>query len=267
MIGDTSNVLDYCQATLPDGKNRKFYEIKWLGATQAGEELGTAVSSVKDGTTVPFQITVVSSQANDTDAATGDVRKVAIIGPTVSSVGAYNAGEAPKDTVEVVNMNGASDVLASRWYLKFVHACAVDWGSAGGDAVGNITIESPANTTLATIAAGYNESDGGILYFAAGDRVRLDRISIELADATIAAGDGVYLTVTPSCFYNEVNDEGDMEAFYYHSIYPYSGLPQSQVLHAWDVSLLATKTSSLKFEETLVVNSQTYCIRCTVRVD
>jgi len=130
IYGDTSNVLNYLEKDIRStGRYRKYIEVFWVGTTQAGEQLGTAADSAKDGTTTPYQITVVSAQANDTDAATGDARKVCLLGVTVSSIGNYNAGEQPKLTAEVINLNGTTDVLSSRWYLWVDHAYVCDWGS------------------------------------------------------------------------------------------------------------------------------------------
>ena len=45
---------------------------------------------------------------------------------------------------------------------------AIEWGSGDDDAAGNITVESPANTALLTIAANANESNSSVIYIADG---------------------------------------------------------------------------------------------------
>ena len=266
IFGDSTGVLPNYLETYYGTTNQKprFIEVKWIGTTQvAAEELGTAANAVKDGTTTPFQITVVSSQANDLDAATGDARKVAIIGVSVSSIAAYGAGEKATLGVEVVNLNGVSDVLTSRWYLKVIHAYCCDWGSTGGDAVGNITIESPANTTLLTIAAGYNESNGGTLYFAEGDSVLVDTIRI-LPTVTLAAGDGTTVQTTEAGFENAYNDESDFAVDYY--TYMHYGAPGEIVRDAWLAYRLATKAASLLLAEIYIAHGIASKIQIGIKV-
>ena len=67
--------------------NSPMYEIHWTGATQAGEELGTAATSAKDGTTTPYLVNIVSSDvADDWDNLAGAVRSVALVGITTNSI-------------------------------------------------------------------------------------------------------------------------------------------------------------------------------------
>jgi hypothetical protein len=265
IFGDSSNVLNYLERTINNDDRPRYFEIKWIGTTQAAgpEELGTAADSTKDGTTTPFQITVVSSSANDTNTAAGHVRKVALIGVTVSSIGNFNAGEDPKLTVEVVNMNGTTDVTSTRYYLRLVHAYACDWGTGDSDAAGDITIESPADTDLQTIKTNNNEANGGTLYFAAGDMVYLDRVMMTPGITPIAIGDGCWLTVTPSMFEDENYDDDELAAFEYQHTQP--SLP-TYIRDAWLTPLRATNKSTLLFAEQLVVNAMTYVIHIGVRL-
>jgi len=104
LIVDPDGVLPMkLRQTNIKGANPIYY-INWYGTTEAGEELGTAKTATKDGTTTPYLVNVVSSSALDDydDTATSGCRAVAIIGPSVSSVAAYTAGEVPLATVEVL---------------------------------------------------------------------------------------------------------------------------------------------------------------------
>jgi hypothetical protein len=191
------------------------------------------------------------------------VKKVALIGVSVSSIAKFNGGEDPKLTVEVIAMNGTTDVTSSRYYLRLVHAYACDWGTGDSDAAGDITIESPADTDLQTIKTNNNESNGGTLYFAAGDWVYLDRVMIMRSTTPIAEGDGAWLTVTPSMFESGNYDDDEVGSFeYQHTQYE----PDLNLRNAWISPLLATNKSTLLFAEQLVVNTMTYVIHIGVRI-
>lgn len=251
-----------------NGRNDPTYVIKWHGTTQAGEELGTAAASVKDGTTTPFQITVVSSDVGDNrSTAAGYVHSVALIGISVESIAAYNEwvingatttlGEAgrPKSTVEVVHMNGTTDVLTTRYYLWVDHAYACEWGTgATHDAEGNITIESPANTTLITITATYNESDGGVWHFAPGSLVKTEFVRMQ-PTATLAAGDGVALTATLSGFDQELNDSNITDCTDTFT-YIHYGNTDPNYIKGFPIPRYATKASKCLWTETLIANGQ-----------
>lgn len=266
IYGDTSHVLpNYLEKPyLNTRKNYRHFEVFWKGATQAAaEELGTAASSVLDGTTTPLQLTIDGAQANDTDAATGDARKIAIIGVSVSSIGAFNAGEAPKLTVEVINLAGTTAVTSTRWYLRLIHGYICDWGSGGADAKGNVTIESPAATVGQTVAATYNESDGGTLFFASGDKVRLD--IVRLTPVTYTAADGCLVTLTESGFDHTLNVDADLAVDNYTHITGPS--VDATYKDCWIVPKEATAQSSLLMAETLITTTQTYKVQLTVLVD
>ena len=192
--------------------NNPIYYIKWEGATQAGEELGTAAASVKDGTTTPFQVvTVRTDNAADSRAvAAGAAHSVALVGLTVSSVAAYTAGEVPLVTIEVVAMAGTTDVTSTRFFVWLDHAYVCEWGTGASDATGTITMEAPANTTLLTIAATQNESDGGVWHFPADRRVFTHSVRIESTDA-VGAGNGVVLTNTCTSFDQTNNTDPDLD--------------------------------------------------------
>ena len=267
IFGDTSHVLpNYLEKPyLNTGANRRFFEIFWKGATQvAAEEFGTAAASVLNGTTTPLQLFIDCAQNNDRDITAGDARKIAVIGVTVSSVGNFNAGEKPKLTVEVINLNGTTGVNSIRWYLWVIHGYICDWGSAAGaDALGNVTIESPATTVGMTVAATFNESDSGILYFAAGDKVRLDLLRI--TPVTYTANDGCLVTITESGFDHTLNTDADLAVDNFNHICGYT--EDATYRDAWIVPKLATIQSSLKFAETLVTTTQTYKIHATILVN
>jgi hypothetical protein len=254
LIVDPTGLLPVKLKNRPGGKNRPVYEIRWIGGTQAAEELGTAAASAKDGTAAAFQITVVSSSATDIDTAAGKVRAVALIGVSVSSATAYvDGGETPLSTVEVVLMNGTADVLSTRFYLWVDHAYAVNWGSGGADAEGNITIESPANTELLKITATFNESDGGTWHFPPGFRMITGSVRIE-PTAALAAGDGVVLSATYTGFDQTTNTNPDLDVDYYTYIHYGGGINQTQ---ACDLGRYTTISSKVLWSEALVANTQT----------
>lgn len=265
IYGDTSNVLNYLERPYMDtGKNLRHFEILWIGATQAAaEELGTAPTSDKDGTTTPYQITLDSTDAKDTVAGVG-ARRVALIGVTVSSIGAFNAGETPMLTVEVVDMSGTTAVTSTRYYLWFIHGYVCDVGSEH-DTAGTLTIESPAATTLYTITAGQNESEGCVLKFAAGDLARLDMVRI-MPTVALAAADGAVLTVTSEAFeYTVQATDEDFEADAYAYINQ-GGSYCFDMRNAWSVGKLATLASKMLFQETLITLTSTIKIHATVLI-
>lgn len=264
IYGDSSNVLNYLErAIFHDGKSvkQKAFEILWISTTTAAEELGNAADSVKDGTTVPYQLTLVSTD-NTKDIVTGvGARRVAVIGISVSSIKAYQAGEVGKLTVEVMNLNGTTDVLSTRFYLWCPHAYVCEAGSEG-DTVGTVTIESPANTTLLTIAAANMDSNGCRLFFGDGDYVKLDRVIIQ-PTAALAAGDGVALSVTEDAFEFRYSILDDFKIDYYTVIH-YNG--SVDISNAWPLAKRSTKYSSLLFKQALIANAQVCKIHCTINI-
>jgi hypothetical protein len=254
LIIDTNGVLPNSLRNYYKGKAKPLYFIKWKGTTQAGEELGTAAASVKDGTTTPFQITVVSSDVADKRAtAAGAVHSVALIGVSVASISDYQLGnETPKSTVEVVAMNGTTDVLSTRYYLWVDHAYACEWGTGATDATGDITIESPANTELLKITATYNESDGGVWHFVSGKDLRTVKVKIMTTEA-LAASDGVVLSGTFTGFDQTNNTDPDINVDYYSYIeYGNGGREFGEALR----SRRTTNNSKVLWSEALVANAK-----------
>ena len=212
-------------------RHQHLYEITWKGATQAGEELGTPATSVKDGTTTPFQVTVTSSHADDTNAADKDVRAVALIGITTNSIAGYQAWNdngvstragqdgKPLSTVEVVLMNGVADVLATRYFLWLDGLYAVNWGSGGANAAGNITAESPANTNLIVLLAGQNEGEGGVWHFPPDHYVTTQHIHITPTEV-FAATTGVVVQSEFTAFDRATNTGPDLDIDYYQYTTP-----------------------------------------------
>jgi len=265
LIVDPDGILPMALKNAQIHGNNPVYYIKWVGATQVGEELGTAAASVKDGTTTPFQITVVSSDvADNRSTAAGAVHSVCLLGITVSSAAAYAAGERPLTTAEVVHMNGTTDVLSTRYYLWVDHGYACEWGTGATDATGNITIESPANTTLLTIAATQNESDGGVWHFPA-DRRLYTKSVIFAPTATLAAGDGVVLTGAYTSFEQANNTDPDLNVDYHTYIHYGTGpQPLSEIK---PFGRYTTKASKCLWSEALVANSQTISIEIVQYID
>ena len=251
-----------------NGNFSPLYEIHWTGATQAGEELGTAATSAKDGTTTPFQLTIVSSDvADNRSTAAGAVHSVAAIGVTTNSIAGFLAwltyGETtregkdgkPKSTVEVIAMNGITDVLATRYWIWFDGLYACEWGTGATDATGNITGESPANTTLIALLAGQNEGEGGTFHFPPDKEVHAHHVTIT-PTATFAAGDGVVLTATHTGFDQSNNTDPDLDVDYYTYTSAGGSVGQSSGL-----DLLERKTtinSKVVWSEALIANSIVY---------
>ena len=191
--------------------NNPIYYIHWLGATQAGEELGTAKTASKDGTTTPYLVNVVSSDiADDYDDIAGAVRAVAVIGLSVSSIANYTAGEVPLVTVEVIRTNGTADVVSTRYYLWTDAFYAVLWGSGAPDATGNIDLEAPTGTVQIRILAGQNEGEGGVWHFPPNRRLFTHSVRLESTDA-LAATNGVILTNTCTGFDQVLNTDPDLD--------------------------------------------------------
>lgn len=231
LIVDPTGLLPNLLRNRTDGHFTPTYEIVWKGTTQAGEELGTAATSVKDGTATPFQVNVVSDQADDTDDATKDVRAVALIGITSNSLAGYKQwllygettpeGKAgrPQSTVEVCLMDGIADVLATRWNIWLDALYAVNWGSAGQNAKGNITAESPPNTTLIALIAGKNEGEGGVWHFPPGVHTHIEHVHLTPTEA-LAAATGVIVTGTWIGVDQVTNIEPDLDVDYYQYTTP-----------------------------------------------
>lgn len=252
------------------GSFSPLYEIHWTGATQAGEELGTAATSAKDGTTTPFQLTIVSSDvADNRSTAAGAVHSVAAIGVTTNSILGYQAwltyGETtragqdgkPKSTVEVIAMNGTTDVLATRYWIWFDGLYACEWGTGATDATGNITGESPANTTLITLLAGQNEGEGGTWHFPPNWEVHVQHITLT-PTATFAAGDGLVLSGTYTGFDQSNNTDPDLNVDYFTYTSRGGSIAQSSGL-----DILRRKTtinSKVVWSEALIANSIVYDI-------
>lgn len=166
---DWTNCTDLARRDV-DGNAKMYFEILYAGTASAtATEIGAAANSI-DAThlTTPMQLIVVSSDntKDKLSVAAGCAHKVRIIGITVaSSIDYVNGVEKPVYSVESVDMLGTTNATTTRYYLRTIHAYVSSWGTdASHDAEGNITIEEPENTTLLTIAATYNESNGGVIY-------------------------------------------------------------------------------------------------------
>ena len=276
LVIDTNSVLPNLQRNYLHGKNHPVYHIRWFGGTQAGEELGTAAASVKDGTTTPFQCVVVSSNVADKrTTAAGAVHSVALIGVTTQSIVAYQEwvrngttttlGEAgrPRSTVEVVAMNGTTDVTSTRFFIWVDHGYACEWGTGATDATGNITIEAPANTTLITIAATYNESDGGVWHFPPDHMLKTHFVKIE-PTATLAAGDGVMLSAAHTGFDQTNNTDPDLETDYYTYIHFGGGIERHEPN---ELGRYTTVNSKVVWTETIIANTQNIQIEIIQELD
>ena len=257
VVIDANNVLIDDSRQLIHGKSTPTFQVKWHGTTQAAEELGTAPSSDKDGTTTPYQVVVVSSSASDDRGnAAGMVHSVALIGNSVSSIQRYlNGFETPKTTVEVFEMNGVADVTSTRYYTNVIHAYACEWGTgATHDAEGAITVEAPPNTTLLAISATYNESEGGTIHFVDGDLVRTHSVRIA-PTAAVAAGDGASVLTTWSGFGHTLNDSNIVDAVDTYTYIHYGG--EYNNMTGMDmVGRKATKAAKVVLSAKLIANAQ-----------
>lgn len=246
-----------------EGNLETTYEVKWIGATQAAEELGTAATGVKDGRTTPYIVTVVSSDvADNRSTAAGAVHSCALIGVTcdadgINGDGAFIPGSKTYATVEVVAMNGTTDVLATRlWiWLDAIYVC--EWGTGATDATGIITAESPANTNLLVLSATFNEGEGGTWHFPEKRYVHTEHVTIT-PTATFAAGDGVALTGTYTGFDQANNTDPDLNVDYY--TYTSAGgavnIPSNEsALHRY-----TTHNAKVLWSEALIASSIVYSL-------
>lgn len=281
IFGDSEGILgDLKKKIHGDDEKNPVFMVYWEGATQAAaEELGTAPTAGKDGTSTPFQIIAVSAGAGDADASGGHIRKLAIIGLTTNSLAGYAAylanpntpaGKAGKPilSIEVMNMNGVTDVTSSRFYLRTpIHAYAIQWGSGGDDASAAITIEAPANTALLTIVIAQNESGGCTLWFPKDTDVLIDQGNFNINDATLTGqGDGVMTSFIQNLF-----DDFSVGAdFIVTNITVNAYNPNHHIETIW---LHPRKTGSLDgvanlvTKEVLVGNTETCSIEFDVHLD
>lgn len=253
--------------------------ILWEGATQAAaEELGTAPDAAKDGTGTVFQIIAVSAAVTDIDTGAGHVRKIAVIGLTTNSVAGYAAylaapltpaGKAGKPilSVEVMAMNGTTDVTSVRFYLREpTKAYAIHWGSGGGDASAAITIEAPANTTLIQIAINQNESNGCTFWFPKDTNVLVEQGNFNINDATLTGqGDGMMVSFTEDDF----EDGGDQD-FPTTTVTVNAYNPNRHIESIWMHPKKTTTldgVSKLVIKEVLVGNTETCTIEIMIHCD
>jgi hypothetical protein len=247
--------------------NNPVYYIKWEGTTEAGEELGSAKTATKDGTTTPYIVNVVCADAlDDYDNPAGAVRAVAIIGPSVSGIAEYTAGEVPKVTVEVLRTNGVADVNSTRYYLWLDHAYACLWGSGGSDAEGNIDLEAPTGTVQIRIPITQNEGEGGEWHFPPNRRLFTKSV-IVIPTAALAAGDGVVVDATHTCFDQALNADPDNDVDYYTYIHYGAMGGLIDAFGARPVGRYTTVSSSCVWTETLVANAQAFSIEIVQYLD
>lgn len=262
LIDDNSVIPHKCRRMF-HGRYPMMYEIKWTGGTQAGEELGTAGTLLKNGTVTPFQVTVVSSSADDKrTTAAGAVHSVALIGVSVASITDYTNGiEKPKTSVEVVSMNGTADVLSQRFYLWVDHIYACEWGTAAThDATGIITAESPANTNLLVLAATFNEGEGGTWHWRKDCGIETHLVSIK-PTAALAGGDGVALTAAHTGYDHTLQDENIIEKTDYYTYIHYGGEPPFEHNGDDNFRYASTLLAKCVWSEALIANTQTIQIK------
>ena len=254
----------------PEGGLEAMYEIRWTGATQAAaEELGTAATSAKDGTTTPYLVNIVSSDvADDWDNAAGAVRAVALVGISTNSLAGYTKWQRdpnspdgqrgkPRTTVEVVKTNGTGDVVATRYWIWHDAMYACLWGTGATDATGNIDSEAPSGTPLIRITAGQNEGEGGRWHFPPDRSIHTQHISIT-PTATFAAGDGAVLTGTYTSFDQSNNSDPDLNVDIY--AYTSAGGSVSEGAGLDVIHRFTTINSQVIWAEVLIANSIVYSL-------
>lgn len=107
---------------------------------------------------------IVSTQADDTDAAAKDCRAVIIVGWDHNGI----------PTEETVRMAGATYVKTTTRWIAVSHMYGSEFGTAGADAKGDITLESSNTSTcteLLKISATYTESNGARIYVPDGNGI------------------------------------------------------------------------------------------------
>lgn len=226
IIGDTDGILDNLnrRSLIALKQGGRGIEVFWSG-TAEDSEAGGAADAVFDGTTTPLSLYVVSASASDVNTAAGHVRKVAVIGLAVKSLKDWSLGnEDPDLYVEVIEMNGTTNVRTTLLFLRVIHMYAIQWGSGDDDAAGAITLESPENTTLIQINAAENESQGGLLFFPEDSKVAILFASIDI-NAVPTVADGVAIEVGYENFDLQGDTDGDFNT---KSISAHSYVPHYQ---------------------------------------
>ena len=253
----------------PEGTLESMYEIKWTGATQAAEELGTAKTAAKDGTTTPYLLNIVSSDvADDWDNLAGAVRAVALVGVSSTSLADFakwlrdpdsSQGQRgkPRSTVEVVKTNGTADVVATRYWIWHDAMYACLWGTGATDATGNIDSEAPSGTPQIRILAGQNEGEGGEWHFPPDKLVHTHHISLT-PTATFAAGDGVVLSGIYTSFDQANNSDPDLNVDFY--TYTSAGGSVSEGAGLDVIHRFTTINCKVLWSESLIGNTIVYSI-------
>lgn len=161
----------------------KILELQYSGTLSATQTEISIPNTVPDLTSTPAKVYVVSSSTTDTNAADGAVKKVTLIGLNSSYV--Y--------TTEEVELDGTTHVQTSTTWAYIFHAYASEWGTAGGDAEGNIIVvdDESSTTTYLTIPAGGNESDGSRVLIPSNYAVRLIDYDAHLSTSTVVTYYGV----------------------------------------------------------------------------
>ena len=161
-------------------------------ATNGGD--GSTITQIEIGRTdyTGAPIYVVSAEANDQDIAAGDMRKDTVIG-IIQPTAVSGLGKKPRIVSEEMNLAGATRVKSAQLLWKrIMHHKGTDWGSAGKDAKGIISLQNvDGATTFLTIAAGVNESEGGVIWVPANWHAMIAEWQLTFMDKALAtAGDG-----------------------------------------------------------------------------
>jgi hypothetical protein len=168
---------------------------------------GSAVSSISvtADDSVPYagaKLYIVSSSANDADAAAKHARKVKIIG----------IDENNDPIIEEVSLDGASYVETSNAFKAVSHMYVSSFGTGGSDAAGNITLENTDTgngSTLLTISANGTESNGARIYVPDGSFAVIEKA--KLVQLTNANTGTVTVNIYYSGFDHAKNTDSDLD--------------------------------------------------------
>ena len=137
---------------------------------------------------------LVSAHADDTDNIAKDMRKNTILGF------AKDADGKPDLYSEEVFLAGATPVKTAilKW-IRAIHHGGSDWGTAGQDAKGNISLQNVDATAFLVLTAALNESEGGVIWVPNHIHCLIAEMSLKFNDLTLTtAGDGVMVRFVKS---------------------------------------------------------------------
>ena len=207
---------------------------------------------------------LVSTEANDTDALSGDMRKDIIIGF------AKDANGKTLLKSEEVALAGATQVKSTelKW-IRAIHHQGSDWGSGGQDAKGAISLEDLPGTDYLDISIGLNNSEGGLIWLPDNMHAQIAEWQLDLHDIAIAAvTDGTVVQAVKSGLdntknnriYNTNPDNPNLSISATLSN-PHTKIkwPEKSIMHGSDVG-------KITFSESLITTTVTFVFKAYVLV-